>query len=116
MSIYSDVEHEDEVIHTVQTRFKQLAVTDRNQEDDLSDFGIDDSQGSVIPSSEDIIQASSTGTSEGELIISFFFLCLNTINCQSLYFLTGEVCLMYVFDLIGYFNIRLVKYLRWLFC
>lgn len=67
---FSDVENEDEVIHSIQMRFKKLAVTERNPDDDLSDYGVDINQGPAVPSSDDIIKTSVSNSTDGMYTIS----------------------------------------------
>lgn len=58
------MENEEEVIHAIQMRFGQLEISERNPDDDLSDYGVDVNQGPAVPSSDDIIQTS-VSTAEG---------------------------------------------------
>ena len=55
MVYFSDVEHKDEVMHAIQLRFKQMAI--KEKEDDLNDYGIDENNGPIIPSSDTIQQS-----------------------------------------------------------
>lgn len=66
-SQFSEIENEDEVMHSIQLRFEKLAVENKYEgADDRSDYGIDSNQGPAVPSSDDIISTSSNSVNEGE--------------------------------------------------
>eukprot|EP00111_Clytia_hemisphaerica_P005552 TCONS_00016101-protein len=60
--ISSDVEHEDEMMHSIQLKFKDMGIT--NKEDDMSDFGNDASTGPADITSDDVRKSYATPSTE----------------------------------------------------